>query len=168
MNGWDLWRDISLSMCSQIFRQLPSEQTWPKKVDHLFFKFRKETSLNLLLASINFFFIINSTSCCYSLGLIKTLSLSQWHAWNKETGYFFICWVIIILLIYISLKFAQNSTYFFSVILSPFLCSFASLTSSNFCLIYCDLKFSLYKWNKYKMMAMAGLKQSLFRNIFCL
>ena len=168
MNGWDLWRGISLSMCSQIIRQLPSGQTWRKIVDHLFLKFRKETSLDLLLASINFFFIINSTSCCYSLGLIKTLSLSQWHAWSKETGYFFYLLSDYYFAYLYFLKICSEFNILFLCYSFSFFGSFASLTSSNFCLIYCDLKFSLYKWSKCKMMAMAGLKQSLFRNIFCL
>ena len=30
------------------------------------------------------------------------------------------------------------------------------LLVSDFCLVYCDLKFSLYKWNEYKMMPNGG------------
>ena len=40
-----------------------------KKVDHSFLKFRKDTSLDLLLANINSFFIINPPSCCYNFVL---------------------------------------------------------------------------------------------------
>ena len=102
-----------------------------KKVDHPFLKFHKETSLDPLLASINFFFIINSPSCCYNLGVIKTLSLSQWYAWNKET-----CTVL-----------------FHSIV-------------SSFCLIYCDLKFGLFKWSKCKMMTMAGSNNRYLEILF--
>ena len=52
----------------------------------------------------------------------------------------------LILLSYLSLKFALSPAVLFSSLVS------------NFCLIYCDLKFNLYKWSKCKVMAMAGLK----------
>ena len=74
--------------------------------------------------------------------------------------------MIVILISYLSLKFAQNSTYFSSVIFSPFFAVLFHSLVSNFSLIYCDLKFSLYKSSKCKIMTMAGLKQSLCSTIF--
>ena len=95
-----------------------------EKVDHPFVKFRKDTSLELLLASVNFFFIINSP--------LRRLVIS------------FFC-------------------YFFSFFLFFQFCFTHQFP--NLCLIYCDLKFSIYKWSKCKMMKMAGLKHCTFTSM---